>query len=271
MFSMLLIDHRTTSGTGDFRHAHDDLEFIFIHSGVIVLHIGNWSRILFPGDVLLFDAADLHGGHPATGSYRRTIVYCSKDEFDMDSNSEPSEVLKDGPVLLSLTPEGQAELLQRLSSLSHVLSSSPRGDSRRRRALSEILWQLDRWQKASPRHNRLPRPLFKAVDYMTEHVESGIAISQIAQAVHMSEGALRRLCRYWLGCSLKQLWMQIRIEHAIQLLWQGETVTATAARCGFESRSGFIRAFQRSMGIPPSLCRRPLGPSGAGRQVAARN
>ncbi|GAA4878572.1 helix-turn-helix transcriptional regulator [Kitasatospora terrestris] len=77
------------------------------------------------------------------------------------------------------------------------------------------------------------------------------SLAELGRAVGAAERTLSRLFRRDLGLGFPQWRTQLRLQHALVLLAEGRSVTATAAACGFRSPSAFIEAFRHAFGTTP--------------------
>jgi AraC-like DNA-binding protein len=95
------------------------------------------------------------------------------------------------------------------------------------------------------------RVLHRAMAYIADHYNKPITVDAIAAASHVSASQLYTLFRTQLGKTPHQSLLQYRMEKAVQLLLGQRPIKQVVNACGFESESGFIRAFKKRYGIPP--------------------
>lgn len=95
------------------------------------------------------------------------------------------------------------------------------------------------------------RSLHRALSYIADHYSKPITVDAIAAASHVSASQLYNLFRAQLGKTPHQSLLQYRMEKAVQLLIHQRPIKQVVNACGFESESGFIRAFKKRYGIPP--------------------
>ncbi|MEP4546722.1 MAG: AraC family transcriptional regulator [Saccharospirillum sp.] len=95
------------------------------------------------------------------------------------------------------------------------------------------------------------RSLHRALSYIADHYSKPITVDAIAAASHVSASQLYSLFRAQLGKTPHQSLLQYRMEKAVQLLIHQRPLKQVVNACGFESESGFIRAFKKRYGIPP--------------------
>ncbi|PNK93013.1 AraC family transcriptional regulator [Serratia odorifera] len=77
-------------------------------------------------------------------------------------------------------------------------------------------------------------------------------IGQWAQRIGMSERSLSRTLQQQLGMSFGQWRRQLHVMLALQRLTQGESVQTVALDLGYESASGFVTMFRKTVGKPPA-------------------
>lgn len=100
---------------------------------------------------------------------------------------------------------------------------------------------------------RLPTsrdPLVKAaIQFTTEHQAQAITLEQVCKAIGTSPRSLHRAFVASVGMTWRQYLQQSRLLHAMTLLAHPQpNVLAVAMAVGFESMSGFNRAFRRCTG-----------------------
>lgn len=103
------------------------------------------------------------------------------------------------------------------------------------------------------------RVLHRALGFICERYSVSLGVADIARAAHVSESHLHTLFRDRLGRTPYQVLVQYRMEQAVRLLIRQRPIKQVVSACGFESESGFIRAFKRRYGLPPGEYIRELG------------
>ena len=90
------------------------------------------------------------------------------------------------------------------------------------------------------------------LDHLQAHYAEKITLDALAQLVHLHPNYICKLFREYTGQTVFQYLLQLRIDHAAQLLLkEGYTAAGAAEECGFESLSFFSRKFKELMGISP--------------------
>jgi len=101
------------------------------------------------------------------------------------------------------------------------------------------------------------RRLQQAIALMDPEASGPSEVEAVARKVGLSERQFHRLFTRELGIGPSRFRLQLRLEHAHQLLAQGDVSVAEAvAAAGFRSRSYFSRAYRARFGHPPRQDRR---------------
>ena len=94
--------------------------------------------------------------------------------------------------------------------------------------------------------------LSKAIHVMERRMGEPLEIDEIATLLGLSIHHFHRLFVAEMGEAPAAYLRRIRMDEAAhRLRWSDETTAALAQALGFESRPGFIRAFERQFGVPP--------------------
>lgn len=118
---------------------------------------------------------------------------------------------------------------------------------------------IDLLQAARPQDLALPLPRDRRALALAETIQARPGdradLADLARGAGASLRTLQRLFPEQTGLSL-ELWRQkARLVHAVALLCAGQSVTATAIDCGYDSLSAFITAFRRQFGVTPGRYR----------------
>jgi len=128
-----------------------------------------------------------------------------------------------------------------------------------------------------PEHHAITQPpsqdedLAHVLQMMETHVEEPIRISTLAERAALSQRSLERKCRHAFGRTPAQVYLDVRLERARQILRHSDlTVRNIAVSCGFTSVPYFCRAYKAHYGIAPGGDRK-LDISLVGRNISAAN
>ena len=137
---------------------------------------------------------------------------------------------------------GHAALISR--SALHILLASVAGDCRR---------VVD---TGGEEPSQLSPCVQQCIRTIHESIDAPPAVSQMAQAAHMSETAFRKRFRGEVGCSPLDYVTRRRVKEAKKLLAQGgRSITDIAHELGFSSSQYFATVFKRVTGVSPGRLR----------------
>ena len=135
------------------------------------------------------------------------------------------------------------------------------------------LLALDRSREASSGHWRtstgMPiagehKPeLADVIELMQSNLEEPINPDHLASLVGISRRQMERLFHEYLQSSPSKYYLQLRLEHARELLTRSRrSIADIAAACGFVSTAHFSRCYRNYTGTPPRDERRPVAVRG---------
>lgn len=115
-----------------------------------------------------------------------------------------------------------------------------------------------------------PPKLARAVALMEAHMEDLLTTDQLADLVGVSRRQLERLFKQALDQAPSQYYLELRLNHARQLLRQTSgSILQIALSCGFSSGSHFSNAYRQHFGVSPRETRRRGGDATACRPAAS--
>ncbi|MFJ7203684.1 AraC family transcriptional regulator [Streptomyces sp. NPDC098789] len=223
-------DDGFTAVGGHPPHVHDFHQFLYVPLGRITVSALGQEYELTPSVALWLPAGVVHGARFDPES----IVV--SETFGAALFDPPYE----GPTPINVTEAQRALLLGRMRS-----SAAEEDDPQVFAALSA----------AHPDSLPLPQPVTPAA----RTVAGGLArtpgdartATEWAAALYTSSTSLRRAFRAETGMAFTEWRTRLRLNHALYLLDQGQSVGAVAAQVGFASTNGFILAFRRHFGRTP--------------------
>ncbi len=90
-------------------------------------------------------------------------------------------------------------------------------------------------------------------NYLSEHMESHVTISELAEIFHVSQTALKNSFKDVYGLSVYSFMRGQKMQAAALMLRQTEcTVLEIAGKCGYDNGSKFAGAFKNVMGMTPN-------------------
>lgn len=103
----------------------------------------------------------------------------------------------------------------------------------------------------------------RALEYIRKNLNRDISVTEIADALGISEGHLRRLFKQELSTSVIDTLTELRMERAKRLLREGGVRPSEVwARCGFSSAQYFNQVFRKKEGVSPRDYARRHGEEG---------
>lgn len=227
-------------------HRHTGIELVFVHAGTAVWWVGDWLGVLVPGDVLVFDAKDLHGIRPVGGHYIRTTIHCVPHAIDPQLTRLLS-ALPSLPCRIALPEAKISEIFQAICRLRRCHQVADRREGKY--WLETILREVGSVGAAPPVRKMHP-VVEQVINYMIEKTSGADTIEDLSRRFYVSEGHLHYLFQTHFSCSPAKLWRAIKIERMCsELFYHEHSVDELAASSGFGSRRGFQRAFKRVTGM----------------------
>jgi transcriptional regulator GlxA family with amidase domain len=102
------------------------------------------------------------------------------------------------------------------------------------------------------------RNLISAIGTMERQLASPLPRAALAKAANISVRQLERLFARYLGVTIDQHYVSLRLAKARALLRQTSLpVIQIGAECGFSNASHFARVYRTTFGMPPSKDRMP--------------
>lgn len=92
----------------------------------------------------------------------------------------------------------------------------------------------------------------QAISYLNSNVHRQPSVPEIARFCNISEAGIKRIFDKYAGIGVHKYLLKMKINAALRLLQDGESVSAVAGKLGFSSQSYFSRAFKRETGMMPS-------------------
>jgi AraC family transcriptional regulator len=108
-----------------------------------------------------------------------------------------------------------------------------------------------------PRGGLPKHKLRAAVEHIEEHLDSELALDELAAVIHLSPYHFARMFKASTGLPPQQYFIVRRVERAKQLLRSGDdlSLAQVAARPGFWDQGHFTRHFKRLVGASPKQFR----------------
>jgi AraC-like DNA-binding protein len=238
-------------------HHHDLHQLEYAFEGVAQVETATGLYLLPPQQAIWIPAGT---EHCTTLSRVRTVSAFFDPALGLDAGAR-ARVLAVAPVIREMLLHGRRWPIDRPS-------TSPAVDRFFGVLADLIVESLDQkeilWLPASQ------HPLVRAaMKFTTDHQSEAITINDVCRAVGVSERSLRRSFATETGMPWRQYLLQSRLLRAMALLAQTQpNVLAVAMTVGFDSVSGFTRAFRRYTGETPLAYRQRVLSLGATAEPA---
>ena len=247
-------------------HWHPEIELTLILSGEIEYHINDATYLLKAGDGLFGNSNTLHAGFQRNDSpctylsltflprflygYEGSVIQTKY--VDQLTENENCASLK-----LEKEISWQAQILSMLKEL-FLLSENETVDFELQiQILLLQIWQkLYAWSCTLPASSRKARKniqrLRDLLSYLQEHSTEELSLDQIAGQINICKSECCRFFKKYMNMTIFDYLLLLRIQNALPLLQQGESITHTAEAVGFSNTAYFGQIFKRYMNCTPS-------------------
>ena len=211
-------------------------------------------------DMFVFRPDEIHFGRfLRSGVHEYVDIYLSEEYFSL---------LPEGESLRFFFEDRSGERSNRISSDGDERASVAALVQRARRILQEggafiktelssialqivlICASLYPLQKRSG-EGSVPPLVQRALTVLHENFSGRITVKELASFLGCSETYLSRTFKQYTGASVYGHLTDVRIQHAKEMLAEGQSVTDVCFACGFNDCSNFIRSFKESVGETP--------------------
>ena len=251
-----------------FFHDHNYSEIAVIISGP-ARHVLDGENVpVSSGDVLIIHPGAVHAYDETAEMEIVNLIFdpsrLSLPQLDGYSMPLFGKIFPDGKDLYHsanpaahLDPEDLAETVRMIRKLEDELKNPLPGKLFLCLALfMEIIAYLSR---KSGEQNSARQANFRigdAIRYMNRHYAEPVELEKLAKIAKMSERSFFRHFHVCAGCSPIEYLLKIRLQHAGDLLINGnESVAEIAIQCGFCDSNYFCKQFRRTFSVSPRTFR----------------
>ena len=243
-------------------HWHDELEIIYVKSGLLTVSISGESYIGKAGDAFVVSPGNLHlmGSQTGTVDYFTFLFPLKYISFRTDDMLDDKllEPLNNGHLMISPRVKDTAkELCEQLIEI--YLAKNDESESKIAAQIKTkiILLQfiLEMWKKGFVIENDTSgRNIVEKemVSYIQQNFTGKISLKEFGEQFHLSEKYISRYFKEHFHITLSQYITYLRLENAKQLLQDTDlSVTEAAMQSGYQNVSYFIRSFKKTYGVSP--------------------
>lgn len=210
------------------------------------------TDILQPGSVSIFEPGLVHANHPCSNNHRHLrSFYVDPGFFDDLAGQYARRRFKGFEKKTVKDPD----LWHELAGLNQAVISDPGTALMESRIIEIFVSLLARHGdigQSNTKTDTCDARVRKTIDYFHAHLDKGIRLKDLAEDLGCTQFHLIRLFRTHKGLSPHALLLQIRLEHARNLLAQGQPIASAAQDSGFSDQSHLTRAFKTRYGLTPA-------------------
>lgn len=256
-------------------HRHTFYEIYYVLSEQLNYVIGKNVYQLQKGDFMLIPPGQLH--YPSEtnlklgNKYSRIVLWCNTAYFDRFCAIEPAlrviwDTVQENCVY-HFSPS-QGETLHLYDHLLYLLSENRHKDYASSAMcfaiLLEIFVLIGRIvnEKDYIKTHTVTDSLFvNIVYYIHTHLTANISLDELASHFWISKGYISRFFKEYVGLSVHQYILSLRLDGCRLAINKGKSVTQAAEMFGFNDYSSFYRAFKKVFASSPKEYQRSLGPA----------
>lgn len=238
-------------------HVHECCELFLCLEGGSSFLIDDKLYDMHDGDLFVINQFEAHKVTPdKSEKFKRyilhihpTFLYSVSGE---DTNLAECFYSSNRPNKISLSDESKQKLIDLFESLRENNSF---GDAMYKKLrVSEILLETNRLFSISSIQNAersSHKTLELVIDYINNNYSKELRLEDIAKNAFVSVNQLCRIFNKYCSTTVTKYIISKRITEAKKLLAEGVSVTNAAYMCGFNDYANFIKAFKKTVGVPP--------------------
>jgi AraC-like DNA-binding protein len=238
------------------RHYHDGLMVSVTDSGAQEIEYKGASYVAGAGQIVAMPAGEVHTVRTLSAEGWRYRVFT----VPYTLISLPLGQLRQGFVSPVVIDDG--ELARQLRVAHAAFACTSTNLEREERLLSALALFFARHVKPATSvvsSLRNPRAVRRAIEYLSEHCDRNVALSELAAAAELDGFLLTREFTRSMGIPPHAYHLQRRIRAAQSRLAMGESVTDVAQQLGFSDQAHLTRLFKRLVGVTPGHYRSAHG------------
>ncbi len=249
-------------------HMHDCCEILFCLKGTGTVFVDDKTYILREGNVYVTNQFEAHMFSPDNPDNFERYILEIDPSFIYSASTEDTDL----GACFSIRNEGISHKIEltpnqhkKLNELFQIFTSDfEYGDdiikTLSATAIITLVNDFFEKQNQSPSyHSSLEnKTVDTAVKFINKNFHTQLNLETVAKNSFVSVKELCRLFKKHLGTTVSRYIMSKRISEAKKLLKGGFGVQQTAEKCGFSDYTSFIRAFNRTVGIPPGKYKRTI-------------
>lgn len=251
-------------------HRHNFYEIYYLLSDRLDYMIGSQEYYMQRGDFLLLPPGRLHypsNIYTCTGKpYSRIVLWCNPDFFKQFAAIDPSihymwdVVMQNGSYQIRPTPGASARLHDHLLELLHEQKHAAFASKAMTYSLLMevfvLINRIAREQGNFERHGISANLFTNIISYVHSHLSDDLSLEALSSQFFVSKGYISKLFRNYMGISVHQYVLSLRLEEARKAIQSGIPVSTASEMYGFHDYSSFFRAFRGAFLISPNEYRK---------------
>lgn len=248
-------------------HWHDLLEINLVLSGEMDVVRNNRTFRVREGELMVLNRDDVHS--IASGS--EDLLYVQM-HFNMQ---EFNQYIPDiWTVLVYCSPEDndavqrnlKAEIKSHISNIVRLMNEQSNNIDAEKAVIYYCIDILSSFKmafgafadsKACGRNEEQENRLWKIIDYIYDHHNQKLTLSEVARQVYVSDDYLSKILKRYTGRGFEDFVGSVRTEMSIRLLLNTDkSITDIAYECGFSAPKYYNAAFEKNYGCRPVVYRR---------------
>lgn len=238
---------------GFLYHAHVRFEFLFVIRGALTVELEEKNYELRAGDILLVNPFERHAYHLLEDDTSAYFIMFPQDFTPQITDILSNRLFQQNIIRQSVLFEECLPLIQHIERhynlKDYIMLQKDTYISGMITALLSVLEQRVGLKTFSSAKSQ--DLLFSVMNYLYAHFTEPLTTHTVAAEFHYSERHFAKLFRDATLMTLPNYINEIRLNNAIALMNDGETVIDAAFKSGFDSFATFHRTFKKRYGLPP--------------------
>lgn len=243
---------------GFVSHWHPEIEFIYIHSGIVELNVDNHQLVAKEGDLIFINSGQIHFSRSNQFSNKLSFLLFDQSILDKKIFSKnysinliPKELLTQHNLQRSVRSLFEVVLreLAHKDDYSHDLIANYTGyicNLLKREILDDCICS-----STSTEYNRIEE-VQSVLKFIEDHYDKQITLEEAARLMHLSISQFSVVFNKFTGYTFKKYLNHYRTEKACQLLVDEKIpIIEIAHRCGFGHLRTFNRVFKEVTNTTP--------------------
>ena len=235
-------------------HHHDFYEIYYFLGGNVEYLVEGRSYVLRPDDILLISPMELHRPMVAPDeAYERIVLWINADYLaKVFGDGAVSSCFGTGHNLFHCAGSALPSLARQLARefQSERSGSSLYAQGLFLQLLAELM-RLTEGQAGEADSSPDPPMISRVLAHINEHYQEEIRLEDLASRFFVSKYYLSHLFRRSVGTSVYHYILLKRLQHARQMLSEGNSPGEACQSCGFQDYANFYRSFRQIYGISP--------------------